>query len=1128
LLLGSSFFTSIANSNPSFGQDNQAQVDVKNMIQKLEKKFKVSITMDAALLKEKNIAKQISKNVNIITAATNIENALHRIVDNNKLEFEKISTDFYIIKKKTTPSSDEEKENKHQLVPEDDKTKKVQGVVLGAKDKLPIPGVTVLIKGTTIGTATDFDGFFSIEVPADAEILVFSFIGMKTKEIAIKNLKTKDNAIYLKEDYFGLEEVVISGVAAATPQKNLTVTVKRVDTKSMENIQSSNAVSALQGRVGGLTIINGSGLPGNSAGVRLRGATSITGSNAPLVMVDGTIISISLSDLNFDDVESYEIVQGAAASALYGSRAANGVIVIKTKRGSNLKEGEVKTSIKTEYGIQELPRHLPLATHHPYKLADDWDDPKYDYTRYKNVLYNSEGDVISGSRSLNDPTHSYVDQAYKQVNDYQNELFQKGQYYSFIASISSKQKSMNYFISFEHNRQEGIFKYTDGYTRNNFSFTLDNYLTDKIKLSTSNHIIHTNSNNPGSIYSSLFGSLTMSPDVKLIDSIYPDGTMKLSRYPDPWQRGVVSNPLIPLYYITKSKTKNAFHGNTSVKYDIFKFLSASIKYAYEYRFNNSTTQYPIGYIGGGSYANGYFGSFPYKSFSQEFQPIIVLNYNTEDYFIKSQLSYKYESWISSNASFSGIDLVAADIYQFQNADPKKVSAASYDYKIVSIDYFGIMDLGFKDTYFLGILLRKDGSSLFGENQRWQTYYRMSGAVRLSNFIRQEWLDELKLSSAYGIAGLRPKFSQQYETWKVTNGMLFPQRQGNKDLRPEVSKEWETTLHIGLLNRISSDLTYAQGKTSDAIFLVPLASQYGYSEQWKNIGGLSSKTYTASLDAMIVKTNNFSWNAGLTYTRVRSKIGELGVPPFYQGPNNSFLVRNDSIYNIMYGYDWVRSLPQMEKQLPEGKTIDDYEINDEGYVVPKGSIGTNLEVAIPLDINNDGVKDKVVIGDGNADFQLDFSNNISFYGFNLGLMISWKQGGNIYNYSRQYLYRDLRAAEIDQYGKAEDQKKSLYYYQNFYNNTEINSYFVEDGTYLKIRELSLSYNLSEKRLQQILGNHNAIKGVRLSVQGRNLFTFTKYKGFDPEVAYYTDNHFFPFDRFTYPNFRVYTFSLKLQF
>ena len=419
------------------------------------------------------------------------------------------------------------------------------------------------------------------------------------------------------------------------------------------------------------------------------------------------------------------------------------------------------------------------------------------------------------------------------------------------------------------------------------------------------------------------------------------------------------------------------------------------------------------------------------------------------------------------------------------------------------------------------------SSLFGAKERVKLFYRLSGAVRISNLIDIPWMDECKLSTAYGTSGLRPTFSNQYETWGFSGGKLYPKVLGNEYLKPSVSKEWEVSLNMAILNKISISSTYSINNTSDALYKAPLASQLGYAYQWQNIGDLYSSTFSSNIDFKAVNQKFFSWDIGLVYDKTYQKIKDIIIPDFYKGPGQAFIVRPNEVYGTIYGYDWVRDLAQMQNQLPAGKTINDYEVNDEGYVVPAGSMGSNDEQAIPLDENNDGVADKVTIGDGNAKFTMALNNSFSFYGVNVSFQLSWKNGGDIYNFTRQYLYRDNRAVEIDQFGKDEDKKKSIYYYQKFYDNTAINSYFIEDGSYIKLRELSISYTLTDKYLKYLFGKQDYIKGVRIGVQGRNLYTITGYSGFDPDVQYRLDGQYYPYDNFTYPKYQTYTFSLKVK-
>jgi len=217
---------------------------------------------------------------------------------------------------------------------------------------------------------------------------------------------------------------------------------------------------------------------------------------------------------------------------------------------------------------------------------------------------------------------------------------------------------------------------------------------------------------------------------------------------------------------------------------------------------------------------------------------------------------------------------------------------------------------------------------------------------------------------------------------------------------------------------------------------------------------------------------------------------------------------------------------MAMQLPEGKIIEDFTINSDGYVIPVGTEGTNGEIPIELDSDNDGLADKVQIGNGNPRFNLSLSNTFNYKNFTLYFLLSWKNGGDVYNYTRQYTFRDLRAAEFDQYGKPENEMKSINYYSTFYKNTEINSYFVENGSYLKMREASLYYTFNRAQMSKVL--KGVIKTIRIGVQARNIFTISNYTGYDPEVASGADLANYPFDDFGYPNFRTFSGSIQLTF
>ena len=995
----------------------------------------------------------------------------------------------------------------------------IKGKVTFADDGSAVPGATIVVKGMSLGTATDFlKGTYEIEVPEEAEYLVFSYIGYKTIEKEIGDNTVID--VQLAEDVFGLEEVVVSGVASDTPKKNLTISVEKLDAGKMKGVHASSAVNALQGKVAGLQVVVANGLPGSGASVRLRGSTSLLGKNQPLIILDGNRIHTNLADINLDDIESFEIVKGASAAALYGSEAGNGVIVLISKRGKKLDEGNATITIRSEYGSQKIAHFLEVATHHPYQLDEAWQDYP-DYTRYADIFY-YQGVPISGNRSVT--ASGYADQPFANEFNHQDLFFKKGAYHTEYIGIVGNSAKSNFLLSFENNRQEGIINYTGGYQRNNIKFNLDRVISDKLTISTSNLLMRAISRNPGS-YGTFQDLLFLSPDVDLLAK-NADSTDFLIE-PDVWKRGLVENPLYPLAYKDETAKRVSIIGNVKLNYFVTDWLKAEGKYSYEYRAKNWTTITPKGYLAN---SGRYIGGALYKrnsdELAQDIQFTLHFNKQIKDFTNRLKLSYLFEKSEYENFNVFAEDFTIGGVPQLNNVDPTTADLFSNQEKIVSIDYFGIYDLDYKNKYIFSGLYRIDGSSLFGSEVRWNPYFRLSGGYRVTEDFKLPKIDELKLRVAYGSSGQRPGFSYQYETLNVNDGNVpVPNTSANKYLKPSTTKELEFAMNMDFLKKFSLEVIYAITNTEDAIAKAPQSAHIGAPYQYKNIGSLSGKSLEASLGIKLLNTSKATWSMNLTFDKVTQLVDKLDIPAYFTGPKNGFYVASGETFGIFYGSDWVKSLGQMSKQLPEGKTTDDYVVNSDGYVIPAGTEGTLDEIPINVDADNDGLADKVKIGDGNADFNLSLNNSINFKGFNLGFLFSWKKGGNVYNFTRQYAYRDLSAREIDQFGKPENEKKTINYYGTLYKATEVNSHFIEDGTYLKLRELSFAYTLDNKSIGKLNG---FVKSVRLGIQVRNVFTITNYSGYDPEVASGSDLSNYPFDNFGYPNFRTYSGSIKLTF
>jgi TonB-linked SusC/RagA family outer membrane protein len=1097
--------SAIGQTTNSKSADNQGK-SLNEIVKTLETKYHVSITIDGKLdQSEKNIA------YDKIEVSKDIESALKALILGTDMDYVKMRDDYYVIGKKN--------ETKSSIsVPAADKPEKktIKGTVSFKSDGSSIPGATILVKGTTNGVITDFDGHFSIEVSPQDQVLQVSYLGMKTVDLDLAT--TTNFNIAMEDDAFGLDEVIVSGVAAKTPRKLLSVSVDKVKSDELTQASSSSAASTLQGKVAGVTVVHANGQPGSGAAIRLRGSTSLSGANAPMIIMDGIILQTNLADINIDDIESMEVVKGAAAAALYGSRAGNGVIVITSKRGNNNKEGTTSVRIRQEIGSQEIPKYIKQATHHPYKLADDYQD--YPYTKYAGVIYDSLGTPLFGSRHLTD--EGYADQPYAILNEHQKDFYQKGIYNSTYASVTGNSAKTNFLLSYEYNKQEGVLFSTNGYSRNNFRVNIDHYITDKLKISSSNMIIMTKDNNPGSTRS-FSDLLFISPDVDLTAPNDDGSPYKI--LPDPWS--VAENPLYPLVNRHKESRRKSLIGNLQLNYEALDWLSFNTKYTYEYRNKYWSTYTPMGYLGfNGAYSGGSLYKRDYDNLDQNFQFTTNMNRQFGDFTGKVKLSYLYESSHWNNFYAIGHDFIIPDVPQLDNTDQSKTQTSSYNGDEVAINYFGILDADYKDKIILSALFREDASSNFGADVRWNPYYRFSLAYRLTEDVDIPGIQEFKIRASQGTSGQRPGYSWQYETYVFSNGNVQASTIGNSRLKPSETSETEMGFDMNFLKIFSLTFTYSQSTTKGAFAKAPLASHYGFPYQWKNIGELSSKVFEASLGMNLKSQSGFSWTSNLNFDRIRQKIEKLDIPDYTTGPRNAFSIKEGETFGVMYGYTWVTTLEEMANQLPEGASIEDYEVNNEGYVVPAGTQGTMDEMPIKLDANNDGLGDKVQIGDGNPDFQLNWGNTFTFKGFNFYMLWSWKNGGDVYNYTRQYTFRDQRDIVFDQTDVAASDRKAVNYYSTFYDGTGINSYFIEDGSYLKLRELSLYYSLSETKLPNFLKKY--IKSFRIGFQARNLLTITNYRGYDPEVASGADLTNYPFDDAGYPNYRTYTGSISINF
>lgn len=990
--------------------------------------------------------------------------------------------------------------------------------------ELPLPGVNIIVKNTTNGTQTDFDGNYAITASA-GDVLVFTFVGMKTQEIAVGSSNTIN--VVMAEDAQALEEVVITGSASGKSIKELSFALGQVNNELLDNVPATSAGQALQGKISGLTISPPGGQPGSDVSIQLRTANSIATGQNPLIILDGVILEGGLADINTEDIDRIEVAKGAAGASLYGSRAANGVIQIFSKRG---KYGDkVNVTYRSEVGWRNVNAEYDLATTHKFLMLPD----------------GSNFDLSTGSRQL-DPD-GFADNPYpagSPLYNNQDRVFQTGNFNSHFASLNGGGENVRYLFSYSRLDDEGIIKEVDNYRRDNFRLNLDSKLSEKLNLKTS--LFYGNSARDASVESGstanvLFSTLMTEPIHDMLAPNEEDGS------PYNWDFDTIdqnnTNPLYELANNDREERRNRVLGNVALDYKVMPWLTLSGQYSYDYENNAFENYIPKGYLSdspdGQAQNIGFIqrSNFSGRAQNIRFNALFSEAFGADDAFnLNLRLSYLNERYNSSFNNAEGYNLAVSGIRSLDNIKDRP-ALASESQTIISDSYFAIADIDYKKKYIFSGVVRREGSSLFGPDTRWANYFRASLAYRLTEDFEIPGVQELKLRASYGTAGIRPSYEMRFETFILQNGAATKEQIGNNSLKPAKTGEMELGINIDFLDRFSFEFNYVKAITDDQILNVPLSSAAGFTSQWRNAGEIEGTTLEASLNADIIRNENFSWNLGIVWDKSKQKITRLDVPSYLTGPGTQnttfFRVEEGQNFGIMYGTDFIRSL----SDLPAGLNAADYQVNAEGYVV---DTATGSAPVARVDAEGNAF---FVIGDITPDFRMGINTSLKYKNLSLYTLFDWKQGGDIYNRTNQWLYRDTRHAV------SANSEVPASFYAGLYNTGNPSSGFIEDGSFVKLRELSLYYTLDGEKMGNI---GNFIESMRIGFIGRNLITWTDYTGFDPEITNQAeasrsdltsrdtdgigndantpggDPNVFRVDNFPYPTTKSYSFSVQLNF
>ena len=1010
--------------------------------------------------------------------------------------------------------------------------KTVSGTV-SDENGLPLLGATVVISGTSSGTTTDFDGKYLINVNT-GDVLNISYVGYSDINITVGESNTVN--VSMQSDN-SLDEVIVTGVASGTSRTKLGFRVESVklDGKGIQTIPTPDVASVLIGKVAGAQVVQGGGNPLRNTAVILRGASSIEGSTDPLIIVDGIITEGNLNQFSSQDIKSIEVIKGAAASSLYGSLAGNGVIQIITKKGTTDKP---QFKIRFENGFSNVQSNYPLAKNHD-RLLDA----------------NGNFDISSGA-IVADPDGLFNNPWPGQIIDNVSKFVSPQPYSQIDLTVSQRLDDIaSYYLSAGQTEVEGILDGLGSNIRQNIRLNLDLNVTDKFKLELNNYLVKQTGievTQAGQGDNTFFNLLTADPTVDLSQkdengNFFPffSGNGFLNEY---------QNPL----YIVRNQGFDQENirlvSSITGKYKFTDYLTSNVQLSTDRGASEFTNFFPKGYISGSQGApntdNGFILNV--KSDYSRVNSSAQLNFNKTfgDFNIKSSLRYLHEDLQRSFSTAQSSNFLTEGVTTLQQGT-QNISINSGSTREKTQNVFLTADIDWKDKIILGGLIRTDRSSLFGENNRDQIFYRGSFAYRMGEDITADWLDELKFRVSYGTAGLRPNFGDIFENFNVTQTGITPNQIGNPNLQSPTISELELGFDVKLLNKISFSLTYADSKTKDAILTVPLSGAVPGFTQRRNIAETAYQAFEASLLATPIDNDNFTWEVGVTYSTVNNEIISLGdVAPFNRNLSgfsnvgvqidsnpavNLFRVEAGQPFGAIFGNQLAKSIDDLTvvdglvTNEGLGLPLSDFSVNEFGHVIvtanenQAGLVTADGEQAIrKWDLNSNQLAVNR-IGDTNPDFIAGIKNTLTYKNFSFYSLIDMQIGGDIYNYTKQFLYFNDRHGDLDNFGAAGQQSSYANGSSTIYNGAAPIDYFVEDGSFVKIREISVSYTLGKS----ILSSKIPVEEIKFIVSGRNLYTFTNYSGFDPEVAL-SGSPIYKLDEFSFPNFRTYAATIQITF
>lgn len=958
-----------------------------------------------------------------------------------------------------------------------------------------LPGVTIVVKGTTNGTITDSEGRYSLQnIPLNST-LQFSFVGMKTQEVIVGN-KTEINVV-MEEETVGIEEVVAIGYGTVK-KSDMTGSVSSVSSNEMKRQPVTTLSQAIQGKAPGVVVSNSSGAPGGDIKIRIRGSNSMLGSNDPLYIVDGVALNIGIGDLNVNDIESIEVLKDASSTAVYGSRGANGVILVTTKKG---KSELTKAQFTINSGISTLAKKYDLLDAGTFAELTNVYKPNY-FSATDIADYKKNGGV-----------------------DWQDEVFQTGKTQDFQFNLSGGTISTKYYISGNYVDQTGIVtgaKLSKYSIRSNVSTELGKNLKFDLNLYAS-RLKGVNNADNGSKGSPLWNATLFPPTFK----IYTE--LGLWNRTDNLSGPGLTNPLMALKERYSDNLSNSITANAKFTYSFFSDLKLDVILGVD---NNSRQT--------GSVTNEWMNVTTQSASLNEAKSFTWQNSNILTYHkkftnihdltivaVNEQTRFMYNGF---GATGTGLSPISVGYNYLDIASTKGISSYKTENSLLS--YLGRISYSLMDRYLLTVSYRADGTSKFQGNNKWGYFPAAALAWRVTeeSFLKnQKFVSNLKLRGSWGKTGNQSinayatiaKIGSVQATYGLTPvpGSTVVGAD-NPDLKWETTEQKNIGADISVLDgKISLSADYYSKKTSDLLYAAAIPAYDGGGTVNKNIGEMENKGFEISLSATPISKKNLKWDASFNISAYKNKLLSLGVDTFFLGNNyatgltqeSPFAVKVGESLGSFWGYEWMGVY----------KTIDALEASKYGF-----KPGDNKY----LDYNRDGKldsKDKHIIGNALPKLVWGFDNTFIYKNFELNVMLQAVYGkkilNTVYAASTTILSDATAISHVDGLDYWSTTNENARFAnplsstgKNFIESTE----YLQDGSYVKVKNVALAYNLSKKTLK--------IADMKLTLSAQNLFTFTKYKGYDPESSTSNNDIDGAIDVGSYPNARTITFGLQANF